>query len=93
MSDQAQPATCEDCQAWGLIADEVKLCPLHAQAEALLEALKDIAKGMAPPEVMRYLELESPEQFRGRMWGWSEKRAEAAIAAARPQAAAKEGAG
>lgn len=66
--------------AWfyaGHAAAEAALLP---RVEALELALRDIADGMAPPEVMKYLELESPEEFRGRMWGWSQKRARAALA-------------
>lgn len=58
----------------------VSLKEREAVMGEMAKALNDIAKGMAPPEVMRHLELESPEQFRGRMWSWSEKRAEAALA-------------
>ncbi|KKK81519.1 hypothetical protein LCGC14_2812640 [marine sediment metagenome] len=55
------------------------LTVLEAENEQLREALTDIKKGMAPPDVMAYLDTESPELFRGRMWSWSQKRARDAI--------------
>lgn len=48
----------------------------------LLAALNDISKGMAPPEITSHLDTESLEAFRGRMWGWSEKRARDALSKA-----------
>ncbi len=66
-----------DCETAGM-----GILSCNAERDRLREALADIAKGMAPAEVMRHLELESPEQFRGRMWSWSEARAGKALAPA-----------
>jgi hypothetical protein len=53
---------------------------LEARNRELVGALNDIAKGMVPPEFLNDIEKESPAEFRGRMWGWSQERARQAIA-------------
>ncbi len=47
-------------------------------AAELLKALEDIAKGMVP--VNERPPRDGPAAFWGEMWGWSQKRAHAAIA-------------
>jgi hypothetical protein len=90
MTAQAQPATCGECRhVWnaGLQRFLVELCPKHAQAEALLKAAM-----WALPFAERFPLPTFDQQARDRHAA-ELGRARAAIAAARPQAAAKGGAG
>ena len=61
------------------MTDREKLIEAQAEIERLRKALSDIAGGLAPPEVFCFLETDTRDQFRGRMWAWSEERARAAL--------------
>ena len=53
-----------------------------AAASEMYEALRKIGGGHVPPGFLNGIESESPADFRGRMWTWSQQVAQAAIAKA-----------
>ena len=53
---------------------------LLADADALQQALYDIAHGMVPPEFLTGIENETKESFQTRLATWSQKRAKEALA-------------
>ena len=53
---------------------------LLADADALQQALYDIAHGMVPREFLTDIENETKESFQTRLATWSQKRAKEALA-------------
>ena len=56
------------------------LLSVLADADALQQALHDIAHGMVPPEFLTGIENETKESFQTRLATWSQKRAREALA-------------
>ncbi len=57
---------------------ELDLIDLKVKNSGLLKALNDIAKGTGPENEMPSLD-NPPDVFQSAMWGWSQRRARAAI--------------